>query len=82
MISRSDIERNLVEWIDVANSHKLYLKSKGFWLLLDYLCEQFPVIYYRDHLLDAKEVIASIDPSKGNNAEIIRFFEQELEKYE
>jgi len=82
MLSHSEAEKILGDWIVYVTEHDLIEKKKEFWLLYDYLEEDFPEQYYRKHYEEAKKILALLDDSKDTVQSVKEYLESIIDKYE
>lgn len=80
-MDKARAEYVIKKWIDYAKKNKRVNIVKDFWLLWDFVGEDFPDEYYIKHIDQAAEILKSINRSKGNNSEVCEYIENIISKY-
>jgi len=81
MLSHSNIEDIVGDWIVYTTKHRMNEKKKELWLLYDFLEEDLTETFYVNNYRRAKAALEKLDTDKENVKEICDYLHEIIEKY-
>lgn len=80
-MTNSQIINKINEFISYCKKTNKIIEEKKFWVLQDYIFDNFSDKYYRDNYDKAMEAINIIDPDKNNNRDLIYSLKEMVNKW-